>query len=242
MEIIDAVWEKRNLGVDTTEVEIDGNDQYADVMLQLENLKGQYIVLKIDSGCSEISEKVQSIGYHYIEDIITLEHDLHETQRSPLHQRLYDVSSYMKMDDDDYAELLREVENSLFVNDRISKDSFFEKDQANIRYVNWIKDLREKEAGFYKITYKSEATGFVILQTKNGKEYVSILGGAYEKFRKKGTGIIQKEQEIVKSLGGKCVVSRVSSNNVNQLRALVVNGYVPKQVDHIFVKHIGQRR
>lgn len=237
MQIIEAVWEKRNLGVDTVEVEIDANDLCEDVMQQLRYLKNQYIVLKVDSGCSDISENVQNIGYRFVEDIITLEHDLHEIKRSSLYQRLYDAASYTKMDDDDYAELLREVNNNLFENDRISKDSHFEKEKTNIRYLNWIKDLKEKEAGFYKISYKSEAAGFVILQTKDGKEYISILGGAYAKFRKRGTGIIQKEQAIVKKLGGKCVKSRVSSNNVNQLRALIVNGYIPKQIHHIFVKH-----
>lgn len=49
--------------------------------------------------------------------------------------------------------------------------------------------------------------------------------------------MVQKEQEIVKKLGGKKLTTNVSSNNPSQLKALVANGYVPVTVQHVFVKH-----
>ena len=51
------------------------------------------------------------------------------------------------------------------------------------------------------------------------------------------THLVQKEQEIVKSLGGKFVSTNVSSNNVNQCKALLANGYTIRNINHVFVKH-----
>ena len=73
--------------------------------------------------------------------------------------------------------------------------------------------------------------------TKDGRLYNSVLGGGYVKYRNTGLGIVQKEQEIVKKLGGKRLETLVSSNNPGQLRALEINGYRTKNINHIFVKH-----
>ena len=57
------------------------------------------------------------------------------------------------------------------------------------------------------------------------------------KFRKTGLGIVVKEMEIVKSLGGKKVTTAVSTNNANQVKALIMNGYIPSKIDHVLIKH-----
>ena len=62
--------------------------------------------------------------------------------------------------------------------------------------------------------------------------------GKKRKYRKSGLGIVQKEQEIVKGLGGKRVLTAVSSNNPGQLRALITNGYITTHIEHVIVNHI----
>ena len=89
----------------------------------------------------------------------------------------------------------------------------------------------------HAITYKNENSGFVVLRKIDENSYASVLGAAYKKYRRTGLGIIQKEQEIVKNLGGKRVVTSVSSNNVGQLKALILNGYKPYSIEHVFIKH-----
>jgi hypothetical protein len=142
------------------------------------------------------------------------------------------------MTDKDIEQLFSEVEGGMFENDRISQDPVFGSELSSKRYLNWIRDLLEKDALFYAIRYKDDNTGFVVLETKDGINYQSILGGGYRKYRKSGIGIIQKEQEITKSLGGKKVLTSVSSNNVGQLKALIMNGYMPYGIDHILIKHM----
>lgn len=238
MKVVNAVWEKRNLGTDTYEITFDKKDRIDEIAGEFENVSASYMVVKVPAERSDLSIYVQENGYHYIEDMILVEHDLHETVRNPLHQRLYDTTSYRKMTGDDIAVLKKEIQEGMFDSDRISKDAVFGKEKSAFRYQNWMNDLLRRGAIPYVILYKEDPAGFIILQTEDGACYESVLGGGYQKYRMTGLGIVQKEQEIVKKLGGKKVVTHVSSNNVSQLKALVMNGYVPVHIEHIFVKHI----
>lgn len=237
MKVIDAYWEKRNLGVDTKELVCEMSDALLDVKEQIQQLSAKYMVVKVPSERTDLSEFVQKAGFYYVEDLIEVTHDLHETVRNPLHQRLYDSMSYRRMNEEDVQQLYKEIQAGLFETDRISKDMEFGKEKAARRYENWIKDMISQGAVPYVILYKEEPAGFIILQSKDKKTYTSVLGGGYEKFRSSGLGIVQKEQEIVKKLGGKRVVTHVSSNNPSQLKALMLNGYLPKDIQHVFIKH-----
>lgn len=237
MIITDAVWEQRNLGVKTYEITIESTDSSDVIVSELTHLDANYIVIKLSSELSDHITDIQSCGFRYIEDMIHVEHDLRIVQRNRILQRLYDETTYRRMNEEDIDQLFSEINNGMFEEDRISKDPMFGKKVSAIRYLNWTKDLLDKGSMFYVIRYRDDSTGFVILDTKDGKTYHSVLGGGYRKYRKSGMGIIQKEQEITKILGGKRVITSVSSNNVGQFKALIMNGYMPYSIDHIFIKH-----
>lgn len=237
MQVVNAIWEKRNLGIDVYEVQFENNDIICDVDEKVCSIIADYVVIKVPSERSDISEYVQCKGYHYIEDLIHVEHDLHEIKRNMLHQRLYDATSFRKMTEEDIETLRTEIQAGMFDTDRISRDAAFGKEISAKRYINWIDDMLQHDAKPYVILYKEDPAGFIILQTKDGIEYQSVLGGGYRKYRNSGLGIVEKEQEIVKSLGGKKVSTSVSSNNPSQLKALIINGYVPVGIEHVFVKH-----
>ena len=237
MIIVDAVWEERNLGVSTTEITIEAIDDPDIVAAKLSMLNSGYSVVKIPSNMGHILKAVQNCGYEFIEDMIHVEHDLHEIKMNSILKRLYEKTSYREMNDADFEQLQSEIEKGMFDNDRISNDSFFAKGTSAKRYLNWTRDLRSKEAKFYVITYGDEGAGFVVLEKKDEKTYYSVLGGGYEKYRRSGLGIIQKEPEITRKLGGKRLITSVSSNNVNQLKALIGNGYKPYAIDHVLIKH-----
>jgi len=238
MIIVDAVWEERNLGVSTTEITIEAIDNPDIVAAKLSMLNSGYSVVKIPSNMGHILKAVQNCGYEFIEDMIHVEHDLHEIKMNSILKRLYEKTSYREMNDADFELLQSEIEKGMFDNDRISNDSFFAKGTSAKRYLNWTRDLRSKEAKFYVITYGDEGAGFVVLEKRDEKTYYSVLGGGYEKYRRSGLGIIQKEPEITRKLGGKRLITSVSSNNVNQLKALIGNGYKPYAIDHVLIKHM----
>lgn len=238
MKIIDAYWEKRNLGLDVNEIEIEETDHSEGVLRELGKISVDYSVVKLPSSRSDLIPIIQSLGYFFSEDLIHVTHDLHEPIRSRMHQRMYDAMSYRMMDDADIKRLYEEIRKGMFLTDRISQDDFFTPVQAANRYINWVKDLIAAAAIPYTLLYKEEPAGFIILQTKDQKHYESVLGASYLKYRNSGIGIVQKEQEIVKKLGGKSVETQVSTNNISQVKALVLNGYVPKSINHVFTKHI----
>ena len=44
--------------------------------------------------------------------------------------------------------------------------------------------------------------------------------------------------EYVRGLGGKRIRTSVSSNNIRQFRNLIINGYLPVGVKHVFTRYI----
>ena len=237
MKIIDSVWEKENLGVTSKEVIIDLTDSIDDVKNGLSAINDQYIVVKIPASKFEVMNLVQDMGYRFVEELISVEHDLHEVKRNRILQRLYDSLDYRKMNDEDIETLYHEIDKGMFNSDRISNDPYFSPELSARRYRNWVASMLKNGAIPYVMSYKGEPAGFIILTTKDRLVYHSVLGGGYEKFRKTGLGMVQKEQEIVKALGGKLVTTNVSSNNVNQCKALLANGYTVTNINHVFVKH-----
>ena len=225
MKVIDSVWEKENLGVTSKEIIIDMNDSIDEVKNGLSAINDQYIVVKIPASKFEIMNLVQDMGYRFVEELISVEHDLHEVKRNRILQRLYDSLDYRKMNDEDIEILYQEIDKGMFDSDRISNDPHFSPELSARRYRNWVASMLKNGAIPYVMSYKGEPAGFIILTTKDRLVYHSVLGGGYEKFRKTGLGMVQKEQEIVKLLGGKLVATNVSSNNVNQCKALLANGY-----------------
>ena len=234
MKVIYAVWEKRNIGIDVVEVEIEKDDTVEEVSERLDQIKADYISVKLPSYLTEFLDVIQYKKFLYREDLIHVRHRLQHIPRTAVQQRMYDSVSYHEMNSKDICELKSEIERGMFSSDRFSIDSRFTKEQCANRYVNWVDDLLINGAKPFVMEYKGEHSGFIILKTEDKKTYQSILGGAYEKFRNSGLGIVQKEQEIVKKLGGTCVETTVSSNNVGQLKALIHNGYIPYDVVHVF--------
>lgn len=237
MRIIDAKWEEKNIGVTTAEIVIDINDAVDEVSKTVSGIDNQYVVCKVLSGRTDVTLMLQDIGFKYIEDQIEFEHDLHEIKRSRILQRLYDSLPFKLMDEEDIKVLYEEIDRGMFDSDRISLDPFFSKNLSANRYKNWIAAMIERGAYPYVMSYKGEPAGFVILTTEDGVIYHSVLGGGYEKFRGTGLGIVNREMEITKNLGGKKLLTSVSSNNANQLKVLVSNGYVPRKVEHVLIKH-----
>lgn len=237
MNIIDAEWEKKNLGVTSKEMIIDMKDSTDDVRKALSSINDQYIVVKIPASKFDVMNLVQDMGYRFVEELISVEHDLHEVKRNRILQRLYDSLDYRQMNEDDIEVLYSEIDKGMFASDRISNDPHFSPEISARRYKNWVASMLINGAIPYVMSYKGEPAGFIILTSKDRIVYHSVLGGGYEKFRKTGLGMVQKEQEIVKLLGGKLVTTNVSSNNVNQCKALLANGYTVSNICHVFVKH-----
>ncbi len=237
MKVVDAVWEKRNLGLDSVEMEVELNDTYEEVNQILSEVKGQYLAVKVPTNRTDIIWLMAKHNYIFVEDMMFFEHDLHEIVRTPLQQRLYDAVEIYPMEEVDYAILFEEIDNGSFSFDRISNDPFFTKEQSIRRFHNWLNDERERGAEFLKVTMRGEIIGFFTIWEIEPGVYTSALGGTFMKWRKGGLGTIVQASEEVKKRGGKKLILGASTNNMTQIRSLIQNGFFPVRTNHVYVKH-----
>ena len=237
MRIVNAIWEKRNLGVNVQEFYL-CDDDYEKLEDELLKLDAPYQVAKVVGGSFRVLEELQKRGFLYIEDQITMCHLLNDVYRTAIHQRMQESVGFRLMNDRDFEEMLYEVDQGMFDTDRIALDERFGMEISAKRYHNWICDLNEQGIRPYAFVYKDRVCAFVILRPKESGVFQSVLGGFYKEFRGTGLGVVQKEMDIVKSLHGKRIVSSVSSNNILQMRAMCLNGYIPSETDHVLIRHL----
>ena len=236
MRVVEATWEKRNLGVTTYEVSVDYNDD-VQCLDRIKEIECGYMVVKVSANNLDVIDEIQDMGFRYIEDMIHVEHNLLEVEMNSIQKRLYDACSYRRMNENDIEQLREEISAGMFKDDRISRDKHFGIEVSAVRYLNWFNDLVDRGSLPYVIQYKGENGGFIVLNTKDEITYSSVLGGGYKKYRNTGLGIVKKEMEITKLLGGKRLITAVSANNPGQVRALILNGYKPYNIEHVFVRH-----
>ena len=239
MKIVDAIWEKRNLGVDTVEITIEEHDPETEVTAAINALDAQYAVVRVPAVRADLIFPVQQKGFVFAEEMVHLVSDLSEISLAPVEKRLWDAVECQRMTDDDIAELRSEIRKGLFSTDRIYLDPAFSKELAAERYVNWIDDELARGGFLVKYVYKGRTAGFFSLRDTGNGDYTSALGGMFSDFRKGGlvTAISGKVPEFVKELGGRSVDAHVSTNNPVQIKNLLRNGYKLMSINHIFTRH-----
>ena len=239
MKVIDAVWEKRNLKVDTVEVEIeldDSSDEITEVLETVER-KYQYIVVKVPVRRADIMHLLYCEQYEYVEDMAFFIHNLQEVQRTKVMQRMYNAVSVRACSDHDIEEIYKEIRKGIFSTDRISLDSHFSEEIAAERYINWARDEVMRGTRMYNYVYKDENIGFFALREIEKGVYISFLGGIFKKYRASGIGAVVKVPETVAKLGGKKLYTEASLNNPSQIKNLILNGYTLEKTRHVYVKH-----
>ena len=239
MKIVDAVWEKRNLGVATIEITVEEGDPVSEVIAAINGVDAQYAVVRVPASRPELIFPVQQNGFIFSEEMVHLVSDLSKVALSPIEQRLWDAVTCEQMTAEDISELYAEIRKGLFSTDRIYLDPAFSNDLAAERYINWINDELERGGILVKYVYKGKTAGFYTLRETSAGDYTSALGGMYSDFRKGGlvTAISAKVPEYVRKLGGRSVDACVSTNNPVQIRNLLRNGYRFMSVNHVFTRH-----
>lgn len=239
MKIIDAYWEKRNLGVDCMEIVLQEDDSISEVEEQLLRLKAGYLVLKIPSGMPKAMCMAERLGYRFIEGSIEVTNNLQPYPLPPLVERLNAKISHKPMSAADIEIMYAEISKGMFTTDRISMDPHFTPEQAARRYINWIDDELQRGSIAYKVVNKDKDIGFFIYkETALGICY-PFLVGMYEKYAKSGLGIvaIYKAMEEACNRGMKQVSTVLSTNNRATVRIHSMLGYVFEKINYVYVKH-----
>lgn len=240
MKIIDAFWEKRNLGVSCSEITIENDDSANSLLQQLQlNNKTEYIVIKVPTNRIDISSVLTTQGFTFVECIINLKLDIKNCGLSKIEERICNTITYTEVSGEKLNTVYEEINKGLFSTDRVAVDPFFTPSQASNRYVNWIKDEVSKGANVYEIILKDKAIGFFTFKTIGDNNYFPFLAGLYQDYQKSGLGfvVIRKSIEEVIKRGGGIFNSFVSTNNPSILNIHLKQGFIIKQMSYIYVKH-----
>lgn len=241
MKIIDAIWEKRNLGVSTAEIEIEECDSLEDIKEKINGVNSQYVVAKVPSGKLDIMFWLEQQGFNFVECSIHVTHSLQNMELSPIQKRIEASVTHEKMAEEDLEQLFYEVRKGLFSTDRVSLDKTFTKEQATNRYVGWINDEISRGCEMFKLIYKDKNIGFFAFKEVEEGVFYPFLAGMYEEYQKTGLGAIfnYKPMKEAKSRNGKKISTYISTNNSNTVRMHVLNGFEFGDIKYIYVKHNG---
>ena len=243
MKIIDAFWEKRNMGVTCTEVLIESFDTLACLAL-VNEIESEYQVVKCPPLKVDIMHGLEDKGFRFIEGILELYHNLKnlESFRIGVVARIVEETEYSAMSYDDLDELFAQIRTGIFKVDRVSIDSAFTAEQSANRYIGWINDELTHGATVYKGTIGKEAFGFFTLLKDSKNIAHSSITSVYNGYENTGLGLglyyymaYEAAQLGCKAMTGSGVA--VSSNNINSLRALLAVGFQVKHITYVYVKH-----
>ena len=240
MKTIDAVWEERNLGVSCYELRMDTNDSLEDVILEYNKLREkQYMVLKIPSSRYDLVQFFQHKGYNFIEAAITLKHDLKNVTipRRVLH--VCEKCTWEVMNEQDLQQLSEEIKKNIFKTDRIYIDPEFTRQQAARRYDLWVKDLVKQGDLPYKVSYAGEVVGFFLNKEIEPNVFDGLLAATYNAYEGSGMGYCVQYAGIKSALerGAKSYIGHISGNNPAVMRVLLSIGFLPREIEYIFIKH-----
>lgn len=245
MKSIDAIWEKRNLGVSCREIYIETSDSMADIQKYLDTVTEEYQVLFLPVQCSEWLYEIQGYGFQYIESNFDLAKKCKGRDCLPeTHRKLLDHVSCKLLTSEEEREFLENLRTKPFFDkDKISIDPYFSIEKsANRNYWRTIDFLEEKRSlKFYEVYYGERPIGFFILELKERGGIDVYLSGLYPECRETNLGVCimgEQTREAVR-LGADLITTGVSLNNFACLRVYQGLGYEIKRATNIFVKHKG---
>lgn len=239
MRVIDAFWEKRNLGVDTVEFEAEKGDTPEIIRQTVLANEKQYNVVKVPTGDFAVKTMLAEMGYIYMESMFKLSHKMKMPAVSPAVKRIVDRITYLPMTEDDIEGLYAEIEKGIYKTDRIALDPYFSPEIANRRYINWIKDELARGNGVIKGVYEGEIFAFGAYKKQDNNVLFSFLGGMYTDYLNCGLAVpaTLKSIEYLLSQKPSKLITSVSSNNRNSLVCDIEGGYVIRDVNDIYIKH-----
>ena len=241
MKVIDATWEKRNLGLDVIEVAVDEGDSCEELRSALESVTTPYSVVKIPAGDIPLLMTAQEAGYKLIETGMTIEGNIKRVATPKIYSRFMPFIEIREANEQELSKILEEVSRGeIFSTDRIAVDPAFSKEIAGRRYYNWCCDVMQKGAMMEVALYKGQPVAFNLSMLKNERGLSDgLIGGVFDEAKNMGFGFLvaELEMDLCKKLGGKICLGRVSSNNAAILRLHMQYGFEVKSIQYVLIKH-----
>lgn len=239
MKIVHATWERRNLGVDCREINVEPDDGVDGMAQALREHEAEYTVVRLPVARIDLLFRAQDLGYRFIETITYCYHAGGTFNLNPIQQRIVDRITWRPADDAGLADVFERIEQGMFSTDRVALDPQFGPKAAARRYVYWIQDELARGGRVYTIFYGERELGFFSLKRQGNGETFAFLSGTYAAFRNSGFGFACHYCEVVEGLrsGAKRVMTSYSSNNRGAAAVHLSIGHVLHQQCYLLVKH-----
>lgn len=233
MKIIEASWEKRNLGRDCFEVTLDKSDllNCPKIIEELSSPVYQkcYLVLKMPVGNLEFLHSLEDFGFRFMENQFLLSKDLSEYESPVILNNSFVSRVEIKKEVDAWEEIIDLISVDMFNTDRIYLDPQLENSVSSKRYKNWIRDLVSNPDAHLFATYENDKIiGFGIDIWNEKKKIVrGLLGGIFSDKIESGYSFYLWDQSLKfnKNHGFKKFVTSISSNNARVLDIYMYFGY-----------------
>lgn len=236
MKIIEAFWEKRNLGVTCQEVIIESYD--IDINACLTSLRAQYQVVKTPIERPELIFRLQDLGFKFIEVQFLSSHNLNIPPLNPVLERLKKSITFSVANGASLENIEKKILEGVFKTDRVAIDPNFGLQKSSKRYVGWLHDTLEQGGHIYELRYKHIPVGFFLLKT-NKTICEGVIGGTFPDPKIIGLGTLLNYFEIIVSqdLGCQKLHINFSSNNPSILKINNYLNYETVPVFNVFVRH-----
>jgi hypothetical protein len=241
MQVIDAFWEKRNLGIETKEIILSDSDSLSDIENVLVSLSPgkKYIVAKIPVGKPNFIKLLTDNGFYFVESLFEMSLRITDFQLPKALKRFDEMLTYRKLtSNEDFERLETEIKKGIFTTDRIALDPNFGIDISAIRYINWIRDEVQKGGEIFEVLNKEKPIGFFVLKNLSNGKYDSFLGGMYHNESAMGLGfsIISKPIIEMQKKHAKFYITHISSNNLAIMRLYPIFGFSPANIVYVMTK------
>lgn len=239
MKTVDAVWEKRNLGISCVEISVEKADAVEELELVLHKIEADYTVVKIPTCRMDLSENLLKHRFCFAETLFSLEkrlgkHPLTENQQEKSRRMTYRLQLI-----ESEERIQREIQMGMYTTDRISVDRHFTPSQTANRYIGMLSDELRRGAEIIEYYFDDEPFGFSCFRETDVGRYYQALTGIYRQYRGKGLGFALAylpERELLRR-GAEVLTTGVSANNEASLVVHLQNGFLPTETTYVYVKH-----
>lgn len=236
MELKEAFWEKRNLGMDTLEIDFDNKDVFN---TKLGNILSSYkhIVAKIPCGNIKLIHRLEDKGFRFMETQICFSKILDSNYETPENfKRIAErISIKQILSEYDLNSILNEISKGMFETDRIALDMYFGINYAAKRYYNWVNDeFAKKSSRLFELVFCNSSVGFFLIKSIDNKASI-VLGGVYRDYRNFGLGFsfIDKAIKLSLSEDKSLIMAKVSSNNLPILKLYSAFGFSIIKISYV---------
>ena len=239
LKIRDAYWEIRNLGVTCSEIDIEDTDSLEEISKKMKSVSSQYQIVRAPVARVDILRKLESDGFHFIECIFEVCHDLKNVELADVWMRVFNSMQYHEVPDEDLTRIENEIRKGIFTTDRVALDPKFSQEQANERYVYWLRDEVERNGSVYEIVHNQTGVGFFTFRENESGGDNSVLSGLYREMSLPGVGniLLSKILEEARRRKLTMLTSHISTNNLAVVKTHQSLGFRISGIRYIYVKH-----